>query len=309
MKDIICIYHGNCADGFGAAWSVNKALDSQYNLEFYPGVYQKAPPSVKGKIVIIVDFSYSPDVVLAMLQDARAILIIDHHKTAIDSFTDYDFKGRKIDMSNWSKTIDFSRFLENLLIDQCENAGPRIYTYFDLNRSGAMMAWNFFHPDEAPPSLIAHIQDRDLWKFYLPRTREIQACIFSHPYDFTVWDFLSEMDPKVLAREGEAIERKHFKDIDELIKVCMRWMNIGGFKVPVASLPYTLTSDAGHKMADETGSDFAACYWDTETTRVFSLRSTESGTDVSEIAKMYGGGGHKHAAGFSVPREHELAKV
>lgn len=69
--------------------------------------------------------------------------------------------------------------------------------------------------------------------------------------------------------------------------------------VPVACLPYTLSSDAGHMMAK--GEPFAACYWDTPEGRCFSLRSAEDGMDVSEIAKDYGGGGHKHAAGFRVP--------
>lgn len=49
------------------------------------------------------------------------------------------------------------------------------------------------------------------------------------------------------------------------------------------------------------GARVAACYWDTPEGRVFSLRSTDTGPDVSEIAKAYGGGGHAHAAGFRVP--------
>lgn len=303
---LFVIYHGNCADGFGSAWAINKCFGNLEEIEFFPGVYQKEPPSVKGKVVVMVDFAYKPEVVERMLNEARAILILDHHKSAIEAFEEYDFRGRKIDMSNWSKQVDFSRFKENLLIDQCENAGPRVYTYFDLHRSGAMITWDFFNPDIPAPNLIRHIQDRDLWRFDLPKTREIQACVFSHPYDFTVWDFLSEMDTNILAREGEAIERKHFKDIDELLGVCQREMEIAGFVVPVASLPYTLTSDAGHKMAQ--GKPFAACYWDTRGTRIFSLRSTDDGMDVSEIAARYGGGGHKNAAGFSVPRDHELAQ-
>ena len=82
-------------------------------------------------------------------------------------------------------------------------------------------------------------------------------------------------------------------------------MVIGGQLVPVANLPYTLTSDAGHLMCVEPheGSlaPFAACYWDPPDGRVFSLRSAEGGYDVSEIAKAYGGGGHKNAAGFTMP--------
>ena len=32
----MCIYHGNCADGFGAAWVVRKALGS--DVEFVAGI-------------------------------------------------------------------------------------------------------------------------------------------------------------------------------------------------------------------------------------------------------------------------------
>jgi nanoRNase/pAp phosphatase (c-di-AMP/oligoRNAs hydrolase) len=75
-------------------------------------------------------------------------------------------------------------------------------------------------------------------------------------------------------------------------------MTIGGHRVPVANLPYTMSSDAGHEMAK--GRPFAACYWDTPEGRVFSLRSNDEGVDVSEVAKQYGGGGHRNASGFTV---------
>ena len=104
--------------------------------------------------------------------------------------------------------------------------------------------------------------------------------------------------PAELAAEGEAIERKHFKDIHELLGVTTREMVIGGYRVPVANLPYTMSSDAGHELAK--GRPFAACYWDTPEGRVFGLRSSDEGVDVSEVAKQYGGGGHRNAAGFKV---------
>src|SRR5262249_14388588 len=107
-----------------------------------------------------------------------------------------------------------------------------------------------------------------------------------------------------LVAEGKAIERKHFKDIEELVGVFKHRRVIGGHDVPVSNLPYTLTSDAGHLMAK--GEPFAACYWDTPEGRVYSLRSTEGGIDVSTIAKAYGGGGHRDAAGFRVPYTHPL---
>ena len=52
------------------------------------------------------------------------------------------------------------------------------------------------------------------------------------------------------------------------------------------------------------GHDFAGCYFDKGTGTVeYSLRSRENGIDVSEIAGLFGGGGHKHAAGFNIKVE------
>lgn len=265
----LCIYHGNCADGFGAAWAVRKAMP---DAEFYPATYQAPPPDVTEKRVVMVDFSYKRPVLLDMASKAESILILDHHKSAAEDLVDLP---------------------------------ANVVAVFDMERSGAMMAWQHFFPDAPPPRLIEHIQDRDLWRFALPGTREIQANVFSYPYDFGVWDALMSADVETLRSEGAAIERKHHKDIAELVKVTKRRMVIGGFDVPVANLPYTLSSDAGHLMAQ--GEPFAACYWDTPDGRVFSLRSNEAGQDVSAIAKTYGGGGHRNAAGFQVPHGHVLA--
>lgn len=267
--DKICIYHGNCADGFGAAWAVHKAGNKEgESVEFYPGVYQQTPPDVTGKIVIMVDFSYKRNVLLEMAKQAERILVLDHHKSAKED-----------------------------LIDLPEN----VEVHFDMERSGAMMAWDYFH-DSEPPQLIRHIQDRDLWRFELDNTRQIQAAVSSRPYDFNVWDSLMETPINELISEGEAIERKHFKDIKEFIEVAGYRMNIAGHNVPVLNAPYFLASDASHIMGED--ELFAACYYDTPNGRVFSLRSSSDGMDVSEIAKQYGGGGHKHAAGFTVKIGH-----
>jgi nanoRNase/pAp phosphatase (c-di-AMP/oligoRNAs hydrolase) len=76
-------------------------------------------------------------------------------------------------------------------------------------------------------------------------------------------------------------------------------MTIGGYDVPVANLPYMFASDAGNIMSE--GEFFAASYFDTPDGRKFSLRSKDTGMDVSEIAKRFGGGGHARAAGFMMP--------
>lgn len=284
MTRPLCIYHGNCADGFGAAWAVRRALGD--DVEFHAGVYQNPPPDVSGRDVILVDFSYKYDVLVEMSWKAHSMLILDHHKTAAE------------DLARLPQVVSLDDFNGDCRMVCYTSNMPHIGALFDLNRSGAGIAWDFFHPGKPRPALIDHIEDRDLWRFALPQTREIQAAVFSYPYDFAVWDELMARDVASLAAEGVAIERKHFKDIDELIGVVTRPMKIGGFIVPMANLPYTLASDAGHKLAK--GKPFAGCYWDTPEGRVFSLRSTDEGEDVSAIAKQYGGGGHRNASGFRV---------
>ena len=299
-SSILCIYHGNCADGFGAAWSVREGLGPQ--VEFHAGVYQDAPPDVSGRDVILVDFSYKRGVLLEMAQSARSILVIDHHKSAAEDLAP---DGNYIvDFGAYTGDITWQRFLANVQQDRFEGCPyARIYTIFDMERSGAGMAWDFFVGGGRPP-LIDHIEDRDLWRFQLEGTREIQAVVFSHPYDFDVWSDLvarsqADRGRGRMIQEGAAIERKHHKDVAELVSAFKRRMTIGGVEVWAANLPYTLTSDAGNVMAQ--GEPFAACYWDTPDGRVFSLRSTAEGADVSEIAKQYGGGGHRNASGFRLP--------
>lgn len=301
-KNPLVIYHGKCADGFSAAWCFHHV--EQYwetNFDFHAGIYNDPPLDVSDRVVYLVDFSYKSAVVEEMAKSAKQIILIDHHKTAID---------------------DLAPLIESKVIQ----------AYTDLERSGAMLAWDYLfnsqHGDNGdvlethdrgspyyvePPKLLRYIQDRDLWKFKLANSRDINANVFSFEYTFENWDKLmkaNEHDLMQMTVAGAAIERKHHKDIKELLDVCKRYMVIGGHDVPVASLPYTLTSDAGHAMAEshKEGSVFAACYWDTATHRVFSLRSTDNGLDVSKVAAMYNGGGHKNAAGFRVERDHPLAK-
>lgn len=283
----LVIYHGNCADGFSAAWCFWRKYKD--GADYVAGVYQQPPPDVTGRDVYLVDFSYKAPVVERMLLHANSVTLIDHHKTAID---------------------DLAPLIAQWAADPGALDGDNFGWFCDLERSGATLAWDYLFPDEARPLLLGHIEDRDLWRFKLPGTREIQANVFSHEYTFEMWDKLMSANQAELLQmtaAGAAIERKHHKDVAELVKVCRRRMVIGGHAVWVASLPYTLTSDAGHLMAK--GEPFAACYWDTADGRVFSLRSQDDGLDVSEIAKQYGGGGHAHASGFTVPRGHLLARV
>lgn len=312
MTKPLCIYHGNCADGFTAAWAVWKRFGDQF--DYFPGVYQQPPPDVTGRDVVLVDFSYKSDVLIEMRKLARSILVLDHHKSAAE-----DLVVKPVNEGTYYLSIadqwgpnPWVRHRGNADEDWLQGAGW-IYVSFDMNRSGAGLAWDFFHPGKPRPALINFVEDRDLWRFKLPGSRAINAVVFSYPYEFEAWDELSrfvELAPVEAERAGAAIERKHHKDVAELVAALRTEMVIGGHWVPVANLPYTLTSDAGHLMCKPYASpnlqgemvtpNFAACYWDSPKGRVFSLRSVGD-FDVSVIAAGYGGGGHKNASGFTLP--------
>lgn len=275
MKPLV-IYHGNCADGFGAAWVFYHAFGD--TMEYFEGHYNRPTPDVTDRVVYILDFSYKREVMAGLIFAAESVTWIDHHVSAL-----LDLQGL-----------------------------PGLTRYTDMERSGAMLAWDFLVEHSVlegpPPRLLEHIQDRDLWLFKLEHTRNISAALFSYEYDFNLWSILmlqSKEDLKVMAAEGVAIERKQEKDMRTIIDICQREAEIGGYKVPIASMPFIMASDAGGFMAKN--KPFAGTYFDTANERKFSLRS-DGRVDVSKIAFAYGGGGHTKAAGFSVPRTHPLAQ-
>lgn len=300
MKPLV-IYHANCADGFTAAWAVRQAMDA----EFHPGTYSKAPPDVTGRDVILVDFSYPAGVLVSMAQTARTILVLDHHKTAeADLQTGTHAFGEQMAFIHRIGAANGRAVWNRYVEAGCE---LMVLALFDPDRSGAGIAWDFFNHGKARPALVDYVEDRDLWRFELQHTREICATVHSYPYTFEAWDALAAETVHSLYQQGLVLERGRVKEVAEIVAAAKRRLVIAHYDVPVASLPHTLASDAGHLMGQ--GEPFAATYYDTSEERVFSLRSRPDAVDVSEVAKLYGGGGHARAAGFKVPRDHELARA
>lgn len=263
MTKKICIYHGNCADGFTAAWVVKKVHP---DAVFHAGFYRNPPPDVTGKVVYIVDFSYPRDIMEEIVDKAALVIHIDHHETAIKA------------MEGYSNT-KFESFYSP------ENT-----------ESGAMLCWKYFFPSVDVPDIIKHVDDRDRWKFRLRGTREIAANMFSYEYTFENWDMLMEQKLGIQITEGSAIQRRIIKDIKELSRVVVRRINIAGYNIPCANVPYQFGFDMCAFLAKN--EPFAAYYYDKPTHREFGLRSIPGGVNVAEIAEKFGGGGHAISSGF-----------
>jgi hypothetical protein len=268
-KPDILIYHGpSCLDGFGCVW----ALSGKWpDVAVHEGVYGRDPPDVTGLRVLIADFSYPEDVMREMAKVATSIVVLDHHRTSKDTF---------------KKLFD-----EGLIRGE-----------HDETRSGAALTWEYVWGNRHAPKMIEHIQDRDLWKFEIPHTREVTAALASAGHDLDVWTGMARAlesgRQMEVINDGAAILRQRDTDMAAVIRAGVRSMIIGGVRVPVCNAPFFWASEIAAAMAKD--HPFAATYMDlSDGTRQFSLRSREGGQEVHEIAREYGGGGHPMAAGFT----------
>ncbi len=266
MSNQIVIYHAYCSDGLGAAWAFHHAMP---DAEFYAAKHDGSPPpDVTNKEVYVVDYAYPREQMLEMKSKAKSLVLLDHHKSAMEKLGDLDF---------------------------CT---------FDMNRSGAGMAWDYLFPKRH--WLIDYTEDCDLWTWKLPYSREINAAVKSFPLNFESLYALNganggglvlEPGPyESLIVEGTAIRRAEQNMVLNIIKKA-REVEVQGYKVLMVNSP-VLQSDVAGTLAQDR--PFGVSWFENETgERIFSLRSRKGGIDVSEIAaKYHGGGGHVAAAGF-----------
>jgi hypothetical protein len=248
------LYHGDCADGFGAAWALWKKFPAAEFKAVKHG--HPPPPNLKGRHIVMVDFSYHRSALEAMAQEAGSLQVLDHHITAQDALAGLPF------------------------------------AYFDLKKSGAVLAWEWAHQQPAP-WLLQYVQDKDLWTWALPGSREINAALASYPFEFHVWDALRQ---DALEAEGRAILRYETELVGKIAASAVM-LPFQGTVVPVVQSS-VLTSQIGERLSRD--HPFCVIWHDRDGRRYYSLRSRDDAADVAAIAMKYGGGGHTHAAGFSV---------
>lgn len=272
-------YHANCADGFCAAWVASLFLPRE-KTQFIPAQYGCDPPeSYADTYVYILDFCYPIETLRNILKKCRFLAVIDHHKTA--------------------KPI-----LDTLKADGSE----KVDILFDLNESGGSLTHQYFTGEKDYPWLVEYTKDRDLWQWKLQDSKAINACLRSLPMSFEVWDSLEssvacdrESQWQKMISEGSAILRNDSQTIESHVRKAVVRI-IGGHRGPIVNAT-TLFSEIAGKLAEN--HLFAAVYFIRQDDKVqWSLRShAEHGIDVSEVARAFGGGGHKNAAGFETSLE------
>jgi oligoribonuclease NrnB/cAMP/cGMP phosphodiesterase (DHH superfamily) len=172
----------------------------------------------------------------------------------------------------------------------------------DMNKSGAQLAWEYFFPDCPEPMNIACIGDRDLWKFNIPITKAFSAGAYTYVKSYKDLDSFSADD---LARKGDAILEYQSQLIDSLLSNSYISVEDHGgilYLVAKCNTP-VLQSEVGNELLNRfPTADFAWVYREDGEKVYVSLRSKDGKQDVSQIAKLYGGGGHRNASGLTLKK-------
>lgn len=266
MPNPLVIYHDGCPDGTAAAWATWTVFGAA--ATYLPATYGSEPPPVvnpttnEPRDVVIVDFSYQRVALVRMAEEARSIIVLDHHKTARES---------------------------------CEGLS---FCIFDMERSGAGLAWDHFRPDAPRPWLINYTEDRDLWRHALPNTREVNAWLRSQPRTIEGYDLASATSldvARAIGAEILAAERVYIESVKARASLAV----LAGHVVPVVECGRHCASEIVGELSE--AYPFAASWELRDGAVCYSLRSRGDGLDVSTVARQFGGGGHRNAAGFSSP--------
>jgi hypothetical protein len=283
-------------DGMGAAACAAIALE-HLNVEITAAFYGNPPPDVTDRDVLIFDFSYPRAMLLDMHSKAKSLKVFDHHDSA-----QKDLEG-----------LDFA--------------------YFDQSKSGAILAWDYFNIGKMPPLILQYIQDRDLWQWQLPQSREVneslRMCIACTKDEFDIdIDKLVRLIRGEVESEGQVISRLALGGVgilavkNQFIDHCVEhsfWLTVplaeGDVDVLAAFAQNKIGSEVGGALAklSPSGCGMVITSPGSESGDKFglSLRGIPN-TDIAQrIAKHYGGGGHLCAsgAGISFDQFHVLMRT
>jgi nanoRNase/pAp phosphatase (c-di-AMP/oligoRNAs hydrolase) len=258
------------------------------NVDMIPSSYNQEPDftNCADREVYVVDFSFKKQVLKKLLGIAHKVILLDHHKTAFEELS-----------------LDPERAYEGGIFE----LGRTMTAHLDTNRSGAGITWDFFYGDNKRPLLVTLVEDRDLWRF----TNELSEPFHTATplYPFTVEDWrkllLNDDTVRTMANNGKYLLAYHKSLLEKSMRATVCSAQLDGHETLACNLPPVFASEAGHILAEETKTMGVVWFTTPKGDVAVSLRSIGD-FDVSAIAKKFGGGGHKHAAGFTIRKENRL---
>ena len=269
----LIIYHGrHCPDGFGAAlaaWLYYGADGAEF-LALDHGDIQSVTdlPALDGRAVYILDFSFSADILRGIEARAAKLVMLDHHKSAAEKLTGFTCRCGVV--------------------------------HFDMHKSGARLAWEFFHPDEPIPALLKFIEDRDIWKWEFPESAGFLSALDMEPHDFARWQEIAAFSPAQLTTfmaRGGAMDEKYRKLAGDIAEGAQPIV-FNGIEGLMVNAPGMFHSLVGDLLSAKTGT--FALMWSASSKGVKAGLRAQRNFDCIPLAESMGGGGHAQACGFKM---------
>jgi len=272
-------YHHNDADGRCAAAIVAMSqgawgLDRPFDLESFQFIEMdyRTPVNIDEvkdqEPIFIVDFSFKPEVMKALMEKTRNVIWIDHHK----SCADYPYAKEQI-------------------------AGLRDFS--DKGRSGCELAWEYLMKTEIPYGVVL-IGDYDSWRLEMsPKSLEFRTGIELENQSplSAFWPGLFQH--RLIVEEVINNGRTCIKYRDQF---CADYMKQFGFETELEGVEAYACNfyRYGSPGFGTNFQQYPMCIAFAYDGRRFtvSLYSEREDVDCAAIAKKYGGGGHRGASGF-----------
>lgn len=272
----LVLYHGrSCPDGFTAALAARMYYGTTVQcvgLDHGDVKTLADLPVVDGRAVYVLDFSFGEELLRSLEQRAAKLVLLDHHKSAAEKLTGFSCRCGVV--------------------------------HFDMTKSGARLAWEFFHPETPVPDLVRYVEDRDIWTWQYPESAGFLAALDMEPFDFERWAQIAAFTPAELESymaRGQAMDEKFAKLASDIAEAAEPVV-FNGEQGLMVNAPGVFHSLVGELLSKKSGT--FALLWTVGKAGVVKvgLRS-QRGFDCIPLAESMGGGGHAQACGFKLPAD------
>jgi uncharacterized protein len=278
----LVLYHGrSCPDGFAAALAARLYYGEAVQcvgLDHGDVKTLADLPILDGRAVYILDFSFGEELLRSMEQRAAKLVLLDHHKSAAEKLTGFSCRCGVV--------------------------------HFDMSKSGARLAWEFFHPQTPVPDLVRFIEDRDIWTWQYPESAGFLAALDMEPFDFMRWAQIAAFTPTELQSfmaRGQAMDEKFAKLAADIADAAQPIV-FNGQQGLMVNAPGVFHSLVGELLSKKSGT-FALMWTVGQGGVVKAGLRSQRGFDCIPLAESMGGGGHAQACGFKLPADRVQALI
>lgn len=282
--NFVVFYH-NDLDGKCSASIVKKSINNCkcYSVDYRNGI--DLDKFNKGDTVIIVDFTPSVNKEFSdIVNKAGKVIWLDHHKVNIEKHNNFsDLDGIRSNTNPSACILTWKYFFPNSVI-------PKAVIY-----TSDYDTWTHEYSDsryfETGMNSVDCNPESDIWKRLLNCDNGFSDIGFSD-FDSTDNSLINEIinRGKIISDYNNIFSKQYLEDYCYIV-------NFDGYKSIVCNMAHFGSDFFNSINQDEY--DLMIMYVYDGNQYSYSLYSTKNDVNCAEIAKQYGGGGHKGAAGFN----------